>query len=93
MYFQLCHHLNKILQSIIVTSKTLTVSSFLSYKKAFVIGLGENNTSRLPHQQNCILLYNFKDSFLGCRKDLATSIDDYAEDGGEELFTKMHCVL
>ena len=22
-----------------------------------------------------------------------TSIDDYAKDGGEELFTKMHCVL
>ena len=21
------------------------------------------------------------------------SIDDYAKDGGEELFTKMHCVL
>ena len=21
------------------------------------------------------------------------SIDDYAKDGGEELFTKMHCIL
>ena len=27
-----------------------------------------------------------------CRRD-ALSIDDYAKDGGKELFTKMHCVL
>ena len=24
---------------------------------------------------------------------LQIAIDDYAKDGGEELFTKMHCVL
>ena len=24
---------------------------------------------------------------------LVNAIDDYAKDGGEELFTKMHCVL
>ena len=24
--------------------------------------------------------------------DVKVSIDDYAKDGGEELFTKMHCV-
>ena len=26
-------------------------------------------------------------------KILASKIDDYAKDGGKELFTKMHCVL
>ena len=28
----------------------------------------------------------------GGRK-IARTIDDYAKDGGEELFNKMHCVL
>ena len=30
---------------------------------------------------------NGQDNFI------AVKIDDYAKDGGEELFTKMHCVL
>ena len=53
-----------------------------------VIGLGENNISRLPHQQNCSLLYHFKDSFLGCRRELATSTADNAKDGSEELLSR-----
>ena len=28
-----------------------------------------------------------------CKTEQKFSIDDYAKDGGEELFTKMHCVL
>ena len=29
----------------------------------------------------------------GCCRGAVNSIDDYAKDGGEELFTKMHRVL
>ena len=34
-------------------------------------------------------LFYHKDKFLG----LNFTIDDYAKDGGDELFTKMHCIL
>ena len=35
----------------------------------------------------------FQKSSAPSQTSLKRSIDDYAKDGGEELFTKMHCVL
>ena len=32
-------------------------------------------------------------AIVSFRSGIQMSIDDYEKDGGEELFTKMHCVL
>ena len=39
-----------------------------------------------------VLKYKFN-TIVRFRNRMLISIDDYAKDGGEELFTKIHCVL
>ena len=49
---------------------------------SFLDLLKSKNSTRSPHLENGVDRFN-----------CVATIDDYAKDGGEELFTKMHCVL
>ena len=60
--------------------------------KCLVCGRAFDDDHRKDHNEKFHPEYK-RENRLVPFETLGVAIDDYAKDGGEELFTKMHCVL